>query len=198
MTAGNIDRRIFARPQHLPMRYSLWSHDCLVGHTDLDISCVTDHLRQGFLEPTPQGGRALIDATGVARIVGTKAARSEEPETRTLYLAEFRRACDRREALNFVLRDESGEAFDFDFIRIVDLQTDPDESRDDDEPEDVDCDDLDADFFAEIEEVIALHEESEQYGSNWPPRDDRWDSMPYLIQVFLRRSEYAWEDTSSF
>ena len=180
------------------MRYSLWSHDCLVGHTDLDVSSVTDHVRQGFVEPTPQGHAALIDATGVARIVGTKAARAQDPETKTLYLAEFRRACDRREALNFVLRDESGDEFDFDFVRIIDLQTDPYESLDDDEPEDVDCDDLDADFLAEIEEVIALHEESEQYGSNWSPRDDRWDTMPYLIQVFLRRDEYAWKDAPSF
>jgi len=173
------------------MRYSLWSHDCLVGYTDLDIPCVTDYLCQGFLEPTPQSGPALLDATGVARICAIRPECPSGSRAEKAYLAEFMRACRRREALNFVLRDESGEEFEFDFIRIWDLRDDPCERRPR-ETQKVEDEEMDADLFAEFEEELMLDEESRQYGSTWPPRDDRWDTMPYLIQVYLRRPE--WHD----
>ena len=104
------------------MRYTLWSHDTLVGHTDLDIPTVTPNMRQGFVEPTEEGKPLLADATGVwraiARMKRERRARgdSRENDDHGIVLA----AMERREALDLELRDERGAAFECEFIRITD------------------------------------------------------------------------------
>src|SRR3954462_481808 len=103
------------------MRYSLWSHNRLVAHTELDIPCVQDHLRQGFLHPTPEGQRLLVDATGVSAICAKRPRKFSEWSNDDAYLAAFTRAVERREALDLMLRDESGATFECDFIRVYDL-----------------------------------------------------------------------------
>src|ERR1041384_7743242 len=99
------------------MRYSLWSHGRLVGHTDLDIHTVTPHLRQGFIEPADGGEAVLRDATGVMRFMaearrrrGASALASDDS-----CLDGFAVACHRREAIDLELRDEAGQVFECEF-----------------------------------------------------------------------------------
>jgi hypothetical protein len=105
------------------MRYTLWSHGRLVGHTDLDIHTVTPTMRQGFIEPTEEGRPLLADATSVWRAIAEmKRERRARGQTRehddhSLVLA----AMARREALDLELRDETGALFEVDFIRVNDL-----------------------------------------------------------------------------
>ena len=152
------------------MPYSLWSRDRLLGHTALDMPCAQDRFRQGFLEPTPLGRRLLVDATGVVAICGRRVDRTGAASD--AYLAAFTRAVERREALNLVLCDDAGETFDCDFIRIYDLFDTSPARRDADarygDGAD-DSDDIDSDLLTEIEEEWGAIDESNQYGSTWPP-----------------------------
>lgn len=187
------------------MRYSLWSHDRLVGHTELDLPCHQDRFIQGFLEPTPEAQQLLVDATGVVAVCGRRRTHGADWASTDAYLAAFTRAVERREALNFVLRDASGQTFSHDFVRIYDLF---DQSWQDDD--DVDCEDpearwaqsiaseeLDADLLTEMEEDWSASDDSEVYESSWQPDDARWDTMQYYIQVFLEHPDSEAEDLSS-
>ena len=169
------------------MRYSLWSHNRLLGHTDLDIPCVTTHLMQGFIDPTPDGSKYLPRATGVPRAASAGLARNLSEAERRGRQAEFLAACSAREELDLELRLEDGSVFPCDFIRVYDLRDDwlADESVDDDDP-------LDPEIEAEIEAEVEAWEEERRWGSAWPPpipADPRWDTMQYHIQVFLKGSD---------
>jgi len=164
------------------MRYSLWSHQRLLGHTDLDIPCVTKHLMQGFIEPTPEGSGQLPKATGVPRAASAGLVRNlTEPERRER-AAKFQAAVSARESLDLELHLEDGSVFPCDFIRVYDLRDDllDDESLDDDEP-------LDPELQAAVDADVAAWEEDRRSRSAWPPpvEDPRWDTMQYLIQVYL-------------
>ena len=165
------------------MRYSLWSRQRLLGHTDLDIPCVTKHLMQGFIDPTPEGSTLLPWATGVPRAASAGLVRGLTEAERRGREAEFRAAVSAREELELELRLEDDTVFPCDFIRVYDLRENvlSDELLDDDEP-------LDAETQAEIDADVAAWEEERRWGSAWPPpmEDPRWDTMQYLIQVYLK------------
>ena len=170
------------------MSYTLWSRDRLLGHTDLDIPCVQDFIRQGFIEPTDLGNRLLPDATGVPRACAAseRAARAAGKRWPERDLTEFRRACARREALDLELRDETGERFTYEFLRVYDLQDrSGDDFEDDDEPLSPEVEAAIAEEVAEISESF----EEDVYGSSWPPPDSRWETMRYHVMVHLRRED---------
>lgn len=194
------------------MRYSLWSHDRLVGHTDLDIPTITASMRQGFVEPTPDGKPFLEDATGVWRAMAEVKRRQRArggdvlPEDDDLVMA----AMERRESLDLQLRDEHGEVFGS-WIRVYDLfdgKSGVLEDMGDTEEE------MEAAFQihlsglspeeqaevlaqraadqAEIEEFVAEwieeRNEEERFRSRWPPpppEDPRWETMQYHLQLHL-------------
>jgi len=194
------------------MRYSLWSHDRLVGYTDLDIPTVTVSMRQGFVDPTPEGKQLLEDATGVWRAMAERkrlrrARGGEElPEDDDLVNAAF----DRREALDLQLRDEHGEAFG-EWIRVYDLRDGDggivEEMEDTEEEEEAafqihlssltpeeqaDAVAQRAADKAEIERFVAEwieeRDAGEMFKSSWPPpapEDPRWETMQYHLQVHL-------------
>jgi hypothetical protein len=164
------------------VRYSLWSHNRLLGHTDLDIPCVTTHLMQGFIDPTGEGSKLLPRATGVPRASSAGLVRNLSEAEQRGREAEFRAAVSARESLDLELHLEDGSVFPCDFIRVYDLRDDwlDDESLDDDEP-------LDPEIQAEIDADVAAWEEDRNSEAWSPPapEDPRWDTMQYLIQVFL-------------
>src|SRR4051812_37155260 len=182
------------------MRYSLWSNGRLVGYTFLDIHTVSANLRQGFIEPTEEGEALLREATGVPRAMAAGGKLRREQGNRRAALDLFRAACDRREALNFELRDESEAVFECDFMRVWDLRDvhsgvldETDLELDDDVVSSGDEGNLDAEdaaeFEASVEEWIRDTEDEQMYHSGWPPPpppDERWDTMQYHLQVFLK------------
>jgi hypothetical protein len=105
--------------------------------------------------------------------------------------------------LDLVLRDESGATFDFDFVRVYDLfdlssENYGDDYNDYDEreapwphPLDED-DDIDSDLVTEMEEDWGTTGELDLYTPGWIPEDERWDTMQYYIQVFLKRQDDFW------
>jgi hypothetical protein len=119
-----------------------------------------------------------------------------------------RTAMDRRELLRLQLRDERGDVFDCESIRIYDLMDDVDEMNDTEEEEqaafEIYVSSLEpeeraealaqrAADQAEIEEFAALwleeRKEREMLNSDWPPpapEDPRWDTMQYHLQVHLK------------
>ena len=170
------------------MPYTLWSHDRLLGHTDLDIPCVQDWIRQGFIEPTEIGKRLLPDATGVPRACAAihRAARTEGKRSDEGDLSPFIEACARREALALELRDESGERFEYEWLRVYDLQDRSGDDLDyDDEPLSPEAEAAIKEEVAEIMESL----EEDIYGSSWPPPDPRWETMQYQIMVHLERED---------
>src|SRR3954466_4724480 len=101
MTAGGQFQATQTEPE---MRYTLWSHGRLIGHTDLDIHTITPTMRQGFIEPTAEGVPLLADATGVWRALaevkrGVRVRGHARPKDDTL----VQTAMDRRERLDFEL-----------------------------------------------------------------------------------------------
>jgi hypothetical protein len=182
------------------LRYALWSHGRLLGHTQLDLDTHQDRFIHGFIEPTPVGEQVLPDATGVADMCGRTRSRREDGELDREYLKAFQAAVDGREALDLRLEDENGELFEHDFIRVYNLRG-PMYSEDalEDEEDELDpelleeSDDL-TEFKAEMEEDLRLIAESHMYGSSWsPPPDERWDTMKYYVQVFLTVPEGYYE-----
>lgn len=178
------------------MRYALWSHGRLLGHTNLDLDCHQDGFIHGFLDETLEGRQILPDATGVAAVCARRPRAAIGGEFDHAYLDEFERAVERREALDLELRDEAGAAFEHDFIRVSDLfDTAYDRGRDENGDDQSDCDDedveLDADLLAEIDELRRSFGESERYGSAWPPPDPRWETTQYYLQVYLKRPDHA-------
>lgn len=185
------------------MRYTLWSHGILVGRTDLDIPTVTPTMRQGFIEPTNEGSAALRDATCVNRVINEnrhrRRLRGGDGEMTMEDIEVFQAACDRREAVQFELRDENGQPFECEFMRVWDLhEMNSDQWREDEEwetelhlatmtPEER------AEFDAELdetdEEMREDRAEEEMYHSSWPPGpepDERWATMQYHLQVHLK------------
>lgn len=179
------------------MTYTLWGRDRLLGHTDLDLPHVLPHVRLGFVEPTEEGKRLLPDAAGVpattAALWRARGMDDDRDDKLRTEVADFNAACDRREALNLELRDESGGVVPCWFIRIYDLQDQAwiDEDIDSDETEFDDAldDALEEEFEDEIDfdshAPQALFEDDLLDGSSWQPPDERWDTMQYHIQVYL-------------
>jgi hypothetical protein len=197
------------------MRYTLWSHGCLVGHTDLDIHTVTPTMRQGFIEPTPEGAAALRDATGVMRTMAEDRQKAGTPGySREAYLDLFQAACERREAVEFELRDEQGEVFECEYMRVYDLRemesqwgpASPEAEAAEERELQAHLESLSPEDRAELEASMAADEamiaewldemkedqaEEEMYHSSWPPPpapDERWETMQYHLQVFLKGS----------
>jgi hypothetical protein len=204
------------------MRYTLWSRGRLVGHTDLDVHTITSTMRQGFVEPTPEGKVALQDATGVWRAMAEvkRGARARGAKGEN-DIELLQNPVERRESLNLELRDATGNPFECAFIRITDLfdmnAGIVDEMCDTEEEEEaafqIRLSSLSgaareealatrAALNAEIDEMVAdiMEERDEQrmYDSDWPPpsaEDPRWDTMQYLLQAHLAGPD--WElDTS--
>jgi hypothetical protein len=202
------------------MRYSLWSRGRLVGHTDLDVHTVTSSMRQGFVEPTEQGRALLADATCVWRAIAEvkRATRTRGERTAgddKLVMA----AMQRRENLDFELRDEQGNVFECEFMRVSDLfdmnNGLVDEMSDTQEEEEAKFEvelsrlsgeardealaqraKMEADIQADVEMILTAMQENDDaraLGSAWPPPpadDPRWDSMQYLLQVHLKAPEW--------
>lgn len=200
------------------MRYTLWSRGRLVGHTDLDIHTFSTSMRQGFIEPTAEGYQLLSDATGVARALaearrGTRARGERLPSDD----AVVEKALQRRHDLAFELRDEHGVAFDFDFVRVYDNFDERvvDEMCPTAEEEEAEFEArlsalssaareealasrerLEAEIEEMVEEMLGDREESEKFASRWPPpppEDPRWDTMQYMIQVYLKAPDGEFE-----
>jgi hypothetical protein len=205
------------------MRYSLWSRGRLLGYTDLDIHTVSPTMRQGFIEPVPEGKPLLEDATSVWRAMAerkrSRRARGGDDAPGDSELVQA--SLDRREALDLELRDEQGGVFECEFMQIYDrfdLKNGAVDAMEDTEEEqeaqfEIYLSSLSpegrekalaqrADTDAEIEEFVAeLKEEwgeMELFGSGWPPlppEDPRWDTMQYHLQVHLKSS---FDDDLSF
>lgn len=197
------------------MRYTLWSHERLVGHTDLDVHTITPTLRQGFVEPTTEGRELLADATSVWRAMAeVKRGRRARGGIGANDSSIFRDACRRRDGLHLEMRDTHGAVLACEFIRVTDLfdlESVVDEMSDTAEEEEAEFeislarlsgearDDAlarRAEFEAEIEAAVAemtAEQDEGMYGSVWPPvppEDPRWDTMRYLIQVHLRGDKW--------
>lgn len=189
------------------MRYSIWSHGTIIGYTELDIECISPNLRMGFVEPTPGGRQALLDATGVHAVCATRPVswREEHTEASRKYLDEFTAACERREALNLELRDESGDIFPCAFMRIHDHFLQWPEPTEEDDP--LNDPDLDPELRAQLEADAAEFQEwleeleEDRKADEWKWADEepdpRYDTMQYTIQVFLREYD-KWEDAPEF
>lgn len=195
------------------MRYTVWSRGRLVAHTDLDIPTVRPNMRQGFLEPTAEGAPLLADATSVWRAIAEvkrdRRARGEPSEhDHSLVEAAVERAHD----LHLMLRDESGDALEFEYIRVTDLfdleNGNLDDMSDTEEEQEAELQiwlsslpesqqqielAKRATMLAEVEEmvkeVLAERGAERRFGSAWPvpaAEDPRWDTMQYLAQVHLK------------
>jgi hypothetical protein len=200
------------------MRYSLWSHGRLVGHTDLDIHTVTSTMRQGFVEPTEEGRSLLADATGVWRAIAEvkRSCRAASRERNASDDALVLESMNRREELDLELRDETGAVFECDYIRITDLVDMEsgivDEMGDTEEeidaafqiglsalPSDAQEQALahraesDAEIEATVAELLEEREEDQMFGSSYPPpppEDPRWETMQYLLQAHLAAPDW--------
>ena len=204
------------------MRYCLWSGQQLLGYTYLDIHTETPMMRQGFIEPTPEGKPLLEDATGVWRAMAhrkrAKRAHGGGESSKDDELVTS--AMSRREALNLELRDEHDVVLECDFMRVYDLfdlhAGVVDEMSDTEEEQQADFEiylsslspELGADALAQraatdaevealVAEVLEQREERELLVPGWPParEDPRWDTMQYHLQVHLKTS---FDDDSDF
>ena len=183
------------------MRYALWSRGRLLGYTELDLGCIQDHVRMGFIEPTQEGTRLLPDATGVpaAAYALARAAKraAHERDVSLTELADFRAACDRREALELELRDEADAMFPCEWIRVndIDEQLLTDDDLDSDYDFDLtDDDELDRELEAAIDhdaELFDLDLDGDDHDRpwSWKPSDDRWETTRYHLMVYLGRPE---------
>jgi hypothetical protein len=177
------------------MTYTLWGRDRLLGHTDLDLPHVQPHVRLGFVEPTEEGKRLLPDAAGVpattAALHRARGMVDDRDDAHRTQVADFNSACDRREALNLELRDETGGAVPCWFIRIYDLQdessTDEDTEGDTQEFDDAFDDELEDEFEGDtdFDGAPTAWLEDDCSDASWQPPDERWDTMQYHIQVYL-------------
>jgi hypothetical protein len=203
------------------MRYTLWSRGRLVGHTDLDIHTFTSSMRQGFVEPTEEGRVLLADATGVWRAIAEvkRATRARGERTASDDMLVLK-AMQRREDLDFELRDQQGNVFESEFMRVSDLfdmnNGLVDEMSDTPEEDEAKFEielsrlsgeardeaiarraKLEADIEADVETILTAMQENEEartLGSAWPPPppdDPRWDTSQYLLQVHLKAPDWA-------
>ena len=176
------------------MRYTLWSRSRLLGYTELDLPHVQEQVRMGFIEPTPEGLRLLPDATGVpsaAHALAKAAKRAvNRRETGLTEFADFCSACDRREALELVLRDEADVVLQCEWIQINDLDDavwSDDDFDDLDELDEFDEEPLDPELQAAIDHDVELFEDfcrENEYERAWEPADERWESG-YHMMVYL-------------
>ena len=173
------------------MRYTVWSRGRLVGYTALDLAHVRDRVRMGFIEPTEDGKRLLPDATGVpaAALALARAARraAHRRDASLTEFADFRAACDRREALRLELRDDAGVVFPCEWIEVDDI----DDHSCLDETFDLDDDEsLDPELEAAIDHDAELVEsyfdrDDDDHASSWDPPDERWETTRYHMTVHL-------------
>jgi hypothetical protein len=187
------------------MRYTLWSRGRTLGYTELDLPHVDGCIRMGFIEPTDDGVRFLPDAIGVSAAAGAlanaarRAARGHDDAITEF--ADFRAACDRREALNLELRDETGVLLEYEWIQVNDIDEGAwieDDAADDDDldhewlqqfEQDVDPD---PECQAAIEHDVGLMD-AELDGDDWSGEsawgtaDDRWNWFRYHLMVRLPR-----------
>jgi hypothetical protein len=204
------------------MRYSIWSGEQLVGYTDLDIHTETPTMRQGFIDPTPEGRPLLKDATGVWRAMADRkrAERARGGDKSPLDDELVTAALSRREALDLELHDEHGGVLECEFVRVYDLfdlnAGVVDEMGDTGEEEQADFEiylsslspergadalaeraSTDAEVEALVAELLEQREEKELLGSGWPPphEDPRWDTMQYQLQVHLKA---CFDDDTNF
>ena len=173
------------------MRYALWSRGRLLGHTELDLPHVHDRVRMGFIEPTEDGVRLLPDATGVPAAAYALARAAKQAAHRRhpslTEFADFRAACDRREALDLELRDEGGVVLRCEWIEIHDIDapilTDEDLDGGADEPMDLA---LEAAIDHDVELFESFYDGNDQHQTSpWEPPDVRWETMRYHVMVHL-------------
>jgi hypothetical protein len=205
------------------MRYSLRSGERVLGYTDLDIETITPTMRQGFIEPTPEGRPLLADATGVWRAMADRkrAQRARDGEKAAEDDELVSEAMSRREALNLELRDEDGVILACAFMRVYDLfdlhAGVVDEMGDTEEEQQADFEiylsslsqedraealtqraETEAEVEAIVADLLEQRDEEQLLGSSWPPpprEDPRWDTMQYQLQVYLK---FSFEDETEF
>lgn len=187
------------------MRYSLLSRGRTLGYTELDLPHVDDCIRMGLIEPTDDGVRFLPDATGVSAAAGAlanaarRAARGHGDAITEF--ADFRAACDRREALNLELRDEMGVLLQYEWIQVNDI--DDQAWIEDDAADDEDLDpewlkqfeeggERDPECQAAVEHDVELMDadldpDDWDGASAWGTADERWDRFRYHLMVRLPR-----------
>ena len=182
------------------MRYSLWSHGTIIGYTDLDIECISENLRMGFVEPTDAGKQALLDATGVHAVCASRPPRSRDgrEDSDPEYLERFEAACARREALDLELRDEAGQLFPCAYMRIYDSFLKWPEETDEYDP--LDDPDLDPELRAQMEADRADIEEwfrqsledaeADAWKHGYEEPDPRYETVQYTVQVVLREEPF--------
>lgn len=185
------------------MRYALYDGDRLLAYTELDIPCVQSHLRQGFLSPTDLGETVLTQATRVpATLAALRRARQRSATVDPQLHRDVDDAMARRDALKWVVRDERGCEFAFDFLRVYDLQdTSYDDAFDDDSYENsYDADDAD---LAEGIDALDLDSSLDCLNSEdwteslrwtddatWLDIDERWETARFLIQIIVGTPEW--------
>ena len=143
----------------------------------------------GFIEPTEAGLRLLPDATGVSEAASalSRAAKRAAYRRRVelTEFADFRAACDRREALDLELRDEAGVVFQCEWIEIHDIAevlTDEDFDWDDDQPMDPE---LEASIDHDAELLESFFDADDYDKTPWAPPDPRWEMTRYHMMVYL-------------
>ena len=169
------------------MRYALWSRDRLLGYTEFDLPHVQDHVRNGFIEPTDEGLRLLPDATGVpaAAFALSRAAKraAYRRHASLTEFADFCAACDRREALDLELRDETGIVLQCEWIEIHDIDATGLADEDFDE-EEIDPE-LEESIEHDLELIESFRDDDYDQVSSWEPPDERWETTQYHIMVHL-------------
>lgn len=171
------------------MRYTLSSRGRALGYTELDLPHVQPQVRMGFIEPTPEGLRLLPDATGVPLAAHTLAQAAKRAAYRRhadlAEYADFRAACDRREALVLELRDETGAVFPCEWIEVHDIDAlfpEDEFDVDDDEPMDPE---LEAAIDHDVELFESFHDGDDFNRTPWEAPDERWETTRYHMMVHL-------------
>ena len=187
------------------MQYTLWSRGTRLGYTELDLPHVHDRVRMGFIELTEDGTRLLPDATGVpaaARALARAARRAAGGRGDAVTeFADFRAACDRREALNLELRDETGVLLLCKWIQVNDIDEEAWTDYDVADDEDLDpewLDDIEQHIDRDPECQAAIEHDAElldayldgggwDRASPWDAADERFDCCRYHIMAYLRQ-----------
>src|SRR6476620_7740104 len=160
------------------MPYSLWSHDRLLGETDLGFIYRENRFRCGWLHPTEIGEKILPDATGVAPAMRTEFMIGPDA---TLH-ADVLAACDRELALELELRGPDGKRIETEDIGVRDthyLLSIPHNDCEDDEDYK-----LTPEQEAEVEELVAAW--TEEHAGDLEVEPEEEIAFPrYQLQVTL-------------
>lgn len=189
------------------MPYTLWSHDRLLGQSDLDYMQIRDRHVIGDFEPTTLGEslmplvtgetRALLDFARTSRENHGRYGFSEgyEGMQRTTEYADLAAARTHRESLELQLRAPDGSLVPTEWIDVRDIELllsliDEDEDTLESEPYDPELEAAIEHDVALIEEWFADEESGDQGWDAEPDtEEDSWQerrSMPrYQIQVLL-------------